>query len=259
MDLILNADKTVFMNIYLRNKRITTEANVKYDNCSCDSMKALDEHIVNIDSLNEITCDCRYIEKVNQYQYLGVVIDSGLTWKWHVDKIQKKLYSGTTALYRIRNVMSMDGKISVYKALIESVIRNGVILYGTAADCHLSKIYGQQKRCLDTLIGNKTVRYEPIDLFKGARTLTPKSFYKYSILVSYFFEHNLRIMNNKNTSMSLRKLNRLKIPQIRNNFGERLSNYVFPTLMNGLPEHIYAENNFKKFKGLLYDWLLQVL
>jgi len=43
--------------------------------------------------------------------------------------------------------------------------------------------------------------------------------------------------------------------QIRDNFGERLCAFIIPTLFNKLPEHIFFETTFIKFKRLVYEWL----
>jgi len=262
MDLILNAEKTVLMNIYLRNRKVPAEPCILYHSCKCKHLEetiGLLENIENTVNDNNVNiCNCKRIAVVEQCQYLGVIIDSGLTWKDHIIKIQKKLFSATAAMYKITNVMDTKGKITIYKALIESLIRYGVILYGTAAECHLNRIRCLQEKCLHILlqVGGE-MGYGPVDLFGEAGTLSPKNFYYYSVLKSFFYDKELRVRNNKNTTLALRQVPRLKIPQITTNFGERLPEYIFPTLMNRLPENIFQEDNFEHFRCLVYEWLMQ--
>jgi len=168
------------------------------------------------------------------------------------------LFSATAALYRIKNALSLKVKIAIYKSLFESLIRYGVILYGTASKGHLQRIERLQERSLVILFGKDDFHNEdrPVNLLLEARTLTPQNFYNYSILIQYFYENELKVENLKDTCIALRNIERLRVPYIRNNFGERLSRYIVPHLFNRLPPSIHEQKNFTKFKKLVYMWLV---
>lgn len=61
-----------------------------------------------------------------------------LIWKDRTAKIQKQQLPFTAVIYRIRNALSIEEKVIVYKALVVSVIRCDILAYGPAPDCHLS-------------------------------------------------------------------------------------------------------------------------
>jgi len=247
MDLVMNGEKTVMINIHLRNKKINYEPIIKYHNCSCpESTSPIG--LVNTDS----TCDCKKLEVVNDYEYLGIVLDEGLTWKNHINKIKKRLFSCTAALYKIKNVMNGEGKIAVYKSLVESIIRYGIITYGTAADCHMNKIYSIQKKTLEMLFEEE--KLQNIDLFAVANTLTPWGFYKFYVIINYFNATEYRVRNNK--SVTLRNVERFKVAFTKTEFGTRLPQHIVPKIYNSLPDHFINEQNYSKFKSMVYQWLV---
>jgi hypothetical protein len=50
---------------------------------------------------------------------LGLTIDENLTWKYHVDNITKKVSSGIGALKRMRDFITSETAIRVYRSLVE--------------------------------------------------------------------------------------------------------------------------------------------
>jgi len=43
------------------------------------------------------------IEQVDQIKYLGVIFDSKLTWKQHIEHICTKIFRGSWAILKLRN------------------------------------------------------------------------------------------------------------------------------------------------------------
>lgn len=88
----------------------------------------------------------KVIGKVSSFKYLGVVFDSRLTWREHIDRIETKCK-------KVVNVMrcvagrgwgaSSSALKRLYQALIRSVFDYGCVAYGSAARSVL--------RCLDVL------------------------------------------------------------------------------------------------------------
>src|SRR5690606_37408349 len=51
---------------------------------------------------NYTDCDCDYLEFVEQYKYLGVMIDQKLSWSCHVNYIANKLRICNVMLYKLK-------------------------------------------------------------------------------------------------------------------------------------------------------------
>src|SRR5436190_1962459 len=84
-ELIINAQKSMVMNIHLRNKKILIEPIIKYHKCTC---KWYGENDISSRPTRNIACDCEQIKIVEDCNYLGIQIDKGLIWNKHIEKIQ---------------------------------------------------------------------------------------------------------------------------------------------------------------------------
>ena len=73
--------------------------------------------------LTPITIDSQVIERVNEYKYLGTIIDDKLTWNSNTDFIYKKGQQRLYLLRRLRN-FQIDSTVlyMFYKTCIQSVI-----------------------------------------------------------------------------------------------------------------------------------------
>uniref|UniRef100_A0A1B6L0H6 Reverse transcriptase domain-containing protein n=1 Tax=Graphocephala atropunctata TaxID=36148 RepID=A0A1B6L0H6_9HEMI len=71
------------------------------------------------------------IEAQNSTKYLGIIMDSKLTWKQHIDQLCKKLCSGIYVIRRVKQVSGLDTAKTVYHALVESHLRYGLVVWGS--------------------------------------------------------------------------------------------------------------------------------
>jgi len=78
--------------------------------------------------------DQKYISNANEVSFLGLTLDSALSWKKHIDKLTGKLCSACYALRHIKEVVSKDTLKSVYFAHIHSLLRYGIIFRGNSAN-----------------------------------------------------------------------------------------------------------------------------
>ena len=72
------------------------------------------------------------IERKPQCKYLGVYVDENLTFKYHIGYVTKKLTKFSELNYRVRDLYTKKHLLMFYKAFAESVIRYGLIIYGSA-------------------------------------------------------------------------------------------------------------------------------
>ena len=94
------------------------------------------------------------ISEVNEARFLGVIIDSKLTWEPHITKLHKKLSSQVGILKRIcRNIPKKHYK-SLYYSLFESHLSYCISVFGRAPKCILDKLFITQKKCMRVLFGD---------------------------------------------------------------------------------------------------------
>ena len=86
-----------------------------------------------------------------QAHYLGVTLDSKLTWKPHIDFIANKINRRMGMLYPLynrRSVMSLHNKMLLYKQVLRPAITYACQVWGIAAKSHLHRLQVLQNRFL---------------------------------------------------------------------------------------------------------------
>ena len=75
-------------------------------------------------TLSVFCCD-RQLSTVHSYKYLGVVLDSKLTWAPHMEHLIRKVSSKIGVLYRSSKKLSTDAKRQYYLSVIQSDLAYG--------------------------------------------------------------------------------------------------------------------------------------
>ena len=93
-----------------------------------------------------LTMDGEHIEQVHEFKYLGVIIDQHLTWKVHIDMISSKISRTIGYINRIKKYLPNSALILLYNSLILSYFDYCCTIWGTSADCNISKLQKMQNR-----------------------------------------------------------------------------------------------------------------
>ena len=88
----LNVDKTHFMIFKSHSKKVTREKNIIVNGCK--------------------------ISEVTSTKFLGVMIDSNLTWKPHIDYISKKIAKNVGIIIKARKIFDKDTLLTLYYSFI---------------------------------------------------------------------------------------------------------------------------------------------
>ena len=110
------------------------------------------------------------LESKNYVKYLGVLIDSNLSWRYHMDHISSKISKGVGIIARLRHFVPTNTLIRIYRPLIEPYISHGLTAWGQAANCYLIKVLILHKRAL-RLIYFSECRAHAIPLFLSSSIL----------------------------------------------------------------------------------------
>ena len=68
--------------------------------------------------ISDIEHDFSNIERVTQFNFLGVILHSHMTWNKHINHISMKIARSIGILYRLRNVYPESVLITIYNTLI---------------------------------------------------------------------------------------------------------------------------------------------
>ena len=94
----------------------------------------------------KLTMDGEHIEQVNEFKYLGVIIDQHLTWKPHIEMVSNKISRTIGYINRIKKFLPNSILILLYNSLILSYFDYCSTIWGTSADCYISRLQKLQNR-----------------------------------------------------------------------------------------------------------------
>lgn len=82
-------------------------------------------------------------------RYLGILIDSHLNWKHHVECIVKKIRRSTGILSKLCYYVGLDILLSLYYALIYPFLTYGIIIWGNTYKTTLNQFSFYKKEQCD--------------------------------------------------------------------------------------------------------------
>ncbi|CAL8088203.1 unnamed protein product [Orchesella dallaii] len=154
-DLIINSDKTKCMLFYKNNDKSSKEA--------CISNK----ETVKVYGKN--------IEVVSSFKYLGVIIESSLTFKLHYNHVQNKMNAGLSRMYSIRRLFSENVLKMFLSAFVISTIDYGLLIWCNQSETDICKLQTKISRFIYTFYYNRRKndpKTDISDLYKKLDLLT---------------------------------------------------------------------------------------
>ena len=86
------------------------------------------------------------IDEVNSVKYLGILLDSQLTYKNQINALSKKVSRAIGVLYKLRPFVTSKTLISVYYAIIYPFLLYGIVLWGNVSTTLIKPLYILQKK-----------------------------------------------------------------------------------------------------------------
>ena len=87
---------------------------------------------------------CR-IPNVTTTKFLGVYIDSNLSWESHISELCGKLRKNVFLLRQLSQTVDKTTLIQCYYAFINSILSSGNLVWGGAVASHIKKVFSLQK------------------------------------------------------------------------------------------------------------------
>ena len=144
--------------------------------------KREDESSVNkdLERLN-ISIDNSVIVRVKTAKFLGVIIDDKLSWKPHIEALNKKLKSACGRIFRIKNCLPSKLHKQIYHTLFKSHLTFAISVWGGVSEKTTEPLFITQKRCIRMMFGDTesyqdklktSARSRPIDCkLIGSKTM----------------------------------------------------------------------------------------
>ena len=216
-----------------------------------------------------IRCCDATLSIVNEYKYLGVIIDSTLSWEAHVDSVVSKVAKKIGTLRRAGNSLTQAARRQYYlRSVIQSDLQHGTNAYWTTlTNARQSRLIRSSKRALRAVINAPTTT--PTKTILSLLNLSPlETRLKLKLLV-----HTFRCIHNKASSLlcaqyqvrspthSTHRTTRaqtytsLIIPRVSKSAGAKSPAFFSTLLWNELPSDLRSLSSAHSFRQKLMVYL----
>ena len=191
-------------------------------------------------------------QSASEAKFLGVYLDSGLTWESHIVNLSKKLSKQLFLFRNLSQVTSRETLLTAYHSNFHSHLTYAILSWGHS--CHTDKAFGQQRKCI-RIISGLGYRQECRESFRELNILTLPCVYIMQCLLhvkqntdlyrSHEDYHNYPTRNNTNLVPDFSRLERS-----RNG-----SRYFAVKFYNCIPANIKCLS-FNQYKKIIKDYLI---
>ena len=196
------------------------------------------------------------IKKVDDFNYLGLTVDTNLNWKKHTEKVANRCSKKIGVLNRLKYVLPLCIKTMLYNTLILPHITYGIMVWGYQRN-RLNKI---QKKAIRIITSNKYNSHtEP--LFKQLNMLKLEDLLKLQQLKFYFkfnegslpvYLQNWDITPNARVhNYNTRELGCIHTFKVKHEFAKKCLKYNLPKLINDTPKRVKDKINTHSLKGFI--------
>ena len=193
-----------------------------------------------------------------EVRFLGVWVDSGLTFSSHISKLKIKLSTGLYALGTSRNETPIRIRMNIYHALFESHLRFAAVIFGSASPKLLEEVFVMQKKAI-RFISNAPFHAHTSNLFLDLKILKLDDLLKLErILIVHKYKHGRLppafdcsfLIDSDSLALKRREdIHSLKPPIIPNKQFSRLPQTLLARSWNELPFTVRSEGELDKFKS----------
>lgn len=246
----------VILNNYLRQNGLTLNVNKTKFIHMHDPRKRLLRDL-------QVSLHGEIVQEVHEFCYLGLWIDSNLTWKRHVDYLCSKLSCLVGILYKVRDEIPFYALKRLYFALVHSHLNYMIAVWGNASATSIKRLQKLQNR-LFKLIYNLPRLTPTLSLYKDhVKDVLPVTALHFFTVCKFVKEsmgnriyHTLNFPWQQGTSAN-RDPYRLGRGRSLTGWGLQRITFQGPTFYNSLPQLIRNTPSVTVFLKRLKHWLLE--
>lgn len=254
----VNNDLTLLANYFNQHSLILSEkTKLMYFGITQPAMTGISEIFYHTPTCDNISCSnlCVNIEMVDNFRYLGLILDNNLNWKKHVRSITNYSCRVLRQFYLLRKHCPFNILKNLYFALYQSKLQYGLICWGGSYESTLKPLLTIQKFIVRTI--NFKSRITPSwPLFCDNRIFPLRHLYVYRVLRLFFIRGGnrfIKILKLHNIRANVKHL--CVVPSAKTEHFRRFYFSTGPRLFNSLPLEIRSCSHANEFLCKLKNWL----
>jgi hypothetical protein len=209
--------------------------------------------------INETEIKC-----VEHTKFVGVSMDSKLTWEYHIRHCKAKVSRGIGILTKAKKVLNCTSLLTLYNSLIYPYFTYCIEVWGSASKTYIEPLFRMQKQIV-RIIKSASYRAESSPLFKELKLLSLANIYRYCLLVFMFkfvkglhppICNDIFTRNVEANQRITRQRYNLKIPRCKTELLKRTIRYKGVSEWNNIEATINHFCSIHSFKRKLKYFLL---
>jgi hypothetical protein len=243
--LTLNVEKTKYLPIYFRVNSVPEQEILRLHSCN---------------NYLSVTCNCEVLRRVEQYGYLGVLIDHRLSWAPHVAFLKQRVRKLIYAFRQLREVLPVYQLRVAYFAYIQSVFLYGILAWGGASSAALEPVAVAQRAIIKTCL-KRDYRYPTDLIYQEFQVFSIRQLY-IKVLLTFIYYNKTLLFNNPVHEHNTRYINNVGIlqPRLLHNCSRYNSKYICHIIYRNIPNYLKQMENFSisTYKFHLNRWLFEI-
>ncbi len=199
------------------------------------------------------------INRVNKVMFLGVLIDSTLKWKPHIDDIKTKVSKFIGVIYKLRNCLNQESIKIIYFSLVYPNLFYCSAIWGGAYHTYIQSLFTTQKKLLRVMFHcNRYDHTNPYfaqhKLLKLPDIITLQTcLFVYSTIKNNYSGTEYHIISHNTAT---RRLHMLRLPLCRTSHSQQSVLVRGARQWNSLSDHLRLAPSRHCFKYRLKQTLL---
>ena len=201
-----------------------------------------------------ITMNDISVERVAEFNFLGLNINEHLTWSTHASKIGNKISSSIGIINKLKHFLPQHILKTMYSSLVLSQLNYSILAWGFES----SRIFKLQKKAVHIISNSKyNAHTEPI--FKTLRLLKVEDIFKLQILKFYYKHQKCSLPDyfqsmeyntiSKLHNYSTRQQTHIKINKTKTKFAENCIRNHLAVILNNMPKVILEKSETHSLQG----------
>lgn len=202
--------------------------------------------------IESLSCDCVAISRTHTVKYLGVILDSVLSWNEHINQTVGRIKKVIFVFSKLRPFADLATLKSVYFALAQSIINYCISVWGSACKSRMIRIERAQRAVLKVMM-SKPIRFPTNELYTICQVLSVRRMYLSNALIRQhsYVEFDPEVFKNKRRRDTVFKPERTRLPSLRRHYY-----FLSPILYNKVNAilDIYPLN-IRECKVKIFHWI----
>lgn len=195
------------------------------------------------------------IKEVSHTRYLGVIIDMHLKWNHHALKLTSTIRKLLYKFYILRNILNKNLLISVYRTIVESLLRYGIVVWGGMYKTALQPLKIVQNYILKIIY--KKNRLYPTNMLYSRDIFDIRTLYVLETSIFVYKNKDLKNFISHGYQTRNKANDHIKLPKSNTNTNLRFFNYFAPKIYNIIPLDIRNITKIYTFKKKCRSYIFE--